>query len=219
MLKLGEYRQNKNGVPRRFLTVYKPEIKQNADYLDSLHQQKNNTLLKAFYVKKSDVCATSSQEPAPFIQSKDVNQLCQFERLELTKHFNLEVLSLLDFWNPTECNAVTNGLLKRLCRNYGTQLSLIETADSLPLGLVFRHRAWLASNASGLLSCSFVFPVRGITPDALLHLVNFVAGHAQYAIGSNDILLIGEPEETTNWLETLSRFSPIAFQCGIAYIE
>ena len=97
-------------------------------------------------------------------------------------------------------------------------LSLIETVDSLPLGLVIQHHAWLATNITGILSMSFVFPVREITSEAMLHLVNFVAGHTQFAAGSNDMLMIGEPGEAASWQEMLGRFSPYMFHSGIAYI-
>jgi len=216
--KCNEYSQLKNGIPRRYMPIYKPEIRRNADYFDFVFQQENNISLRALHVKKSDVCINSSQESLAFIRTKNVDQLRQHERLDLSKHFHLEILSILDFWNPTECNSVTNGLLKKLCRSYGTQLSLIDTIDSSPLGLVFQHRAWLATNASGLLSFSFVFPIKKITPEAMLQLVSFVVGHTQFATGSNDILIIGEPEEVANWQKMLGQFSPYIFHCGIAHI-
>ena len=212
--KLNEYRQLKTGLPRRYVSIYKPEIRRNADYLDSVFQEKNNTSLRAFAVKKSDV----GKEPLTFLRSKNVDQLRQHERWDLSKLFHGEILSVLDFWNPTECNSLTNGLLKKLCRSYGTQLSLIETADSTPLGLVFQYHAWLATNASGILTASFVFPVRKISPEAMLHLVGFVAGQPRYVVGSNDMMVIGEPEEAANWQEILGRFSPYLFHSGIASI-
>ena len=217
--KLSEYCQSKNGVPRVFWGVYKPEIRRNAIYHDSLHQQEMNILLKAFLVKKSDVCKNSSQEPLTSTRSKNIDQLSQHERIDLSKHFHLEILSVFDFWNPTECNSVTNGLLKKLCHSYGTQLSLIETDDSSPLGLVFQHRAWLATHIAGTLSLTFVFPIKKITSEAMLHLVSFVAGHTQHSVGSDGILIIGEPEKTENWKGFLGQFMPVEFHSGIAYIQ
>lgn len=193
-----EQRIQKKNSCRRLFTIFSANIPTQAKRGEFFSDGDKDTKLKACHLITSECIQKIPADFSSLLQ-RNVDDISQKDRIEIAQNFHPEILALLDYWNPTECNLSTNLMLRSISDAFETKLILVLSDDGKPLGLVYRIFSWLASNITGVMGSQFIFPIKTISQNDLMRLIVLQSRDNKMTIGSDDLLVVGASSDVGSW--------------------